>query len=527
LTVRGENAEVAIGDLGPGVPAEHIERIFERYFSYRPNPHAAAEASSHFGVGLWIARRNVEALGGFITVENRAPNGLLVGITLGLAGRRSLTAARPSHTDRKSLRARLVARSRALTPRARPAVSPAASLRRSSFGASSRAAAMIAVISVLGGAALAMYGTPRMDAMFAAASDLAKYRADSHEFGVAPAAISPTASVIVSKAPEQRLDHVATATGLDVNSEDAKIRYLAKRAPVQVQPYVPPSTTTGAQGEASTSAPEMISKGSAVEPAAKITDGAPGARNDILSQGKTALIAAPDSTTHLDSIVASSSNGLGSVPSSRSVGGDNRAEQIAAFLAERLPVPDRGAETSSASHATTSVGSGNGERRTGQATDEGAMGRNTKKEIAAFLAQRLAPSTEAAEWVTTSDGAKVVSGRDEPHLTRQALDGAMTSSGATTQIVERYAVQVASFLDESAARRLADTLVAQGITVSLPRTSDRDGRVWFIVRSREFETVEEANRTLQLIPSIVGITPVVRHWRRPEPVGPHIDPERR
>jgi two-component system sensor histidine kinase ChvG len=76
-------AELLIGDAGPGVPPEDLTRIFERYFSLR-----AAQTSdddTHFGIGLWIARRNVEALGGTIIAENRRPHGLLMRVRLPLA----------------------------------------------------------------------------------------------------------------------------------------------------------------------------------------------------------------------------------------------------------------------------------------------------------------------------------------------------------------------------------------------------------------------------------------------------------
>jgi signal transduction histidine kinase len=40
---------------------------------------------SHFGIGLSIARRNVEAMGGTIAAENRIPHGLAVHVRLPLA----------------------------------------------------------------------------------------------------------------------------------------------------------------------------------------------------------------------------------------------------------------------------------------------------------------------------------------------------------------------------------------------------------------------------------------------------------
>jgi two-component system sensor histidine kinase ChvG len=76
-------AELLIGDAGPGVPPEDLTRIFERYFSLRAGQ--TSDDDTHFGIGLWIARRNVEALGGTIIAENRRPHGLLMRVRLPLA----------------------------------------------------------------------------------------------------------------------------------------------------------------------------------------------------------------------------------------------------------------------------------------------------------------------------------------------------------------------------------------------------------------------------------------------------------
>ena len=82
LETVGGAAELLIGDAGPGVPPENLSRIFDRYFSHRASPQSGESHGSHFGIGLWIARRNVEALGGTISAENRRPNGLLMQVRL-------------------------------------------------------------------------------------------------------------------------------------------------------------------------------------------------------------------------------------------------------------------------------------------------------------------------------------------------------------------------------------------------------------------------------------------------------------
>jgi two-component system sensor histidine kinase ChvG len=81
LTRDGRYAHIVVSDNGPGIPAERLERIFDRYHSER-RPEAAHETSCYFGIGLWIARRNVEGMGGTITAENHEPHGLTIHVRL-------------------------------------------------------------------------------------------------------------------------------------------------------------------------------------------------------------------------------------------------------------------------------------------------------------------------------------------------------------------------------------------------------------------------------------------------------------
>ena len=84
LTAVGGTVELQVDDEGPGVAPERIEHMFERYFSSRPRDAAetGAQASGHAGLGLWIVKRNVEALGGRVAAANRIGGGLCVTITL-------------------------------------------------------------------------------------------------------------------------------------------------------------------------------------------------------------------------------------------------------------------------------------------------------------------------------------------------------------------------------------------------------------------------------------------------------------
>ncbi len=89
LTRDGRFAHLTISDQGPGVPAEQLDRIFDRYFSERRADEASDGQSSYFGIGLWIARRNVEAMGGAIEAENRTPQGMALHVRMPLAPDRS------------------------------------------------------------------------------------------------------------------------------------------------------------------------------------------------------------------------------------------------------------------------------------------------------------------------------------------------------------------------------------------------------------------------------------------------------
>jgi two-component system sensor histidine kinase ChvG len=73
-------ARVLVADQGPGIPEAHLERIFDRFFSYRPGePHAR---NGHTGLGLAIARAIAEGYGGTIVAHNRPGGGAAVEVRL-------------------------------------------------------------------------------------------------------------------------------------------------------------------------------------------------------------------------------------------------------------------------------------------------------------------------------------------------------------------------------------------------------------------------------------------------------------
>lgn len=85
LTKSSQVCELKIDDQGPGIDPEKIDRIFDRYFSLRPvslTDDDEDEVLPHAGLGLWIVRRNIEALRGTVTASNLKPTGLQIKIVL-------------------------------------------------------------------------------------------------------------------------------------------------------------------------------------------------------------------------------------------------------------------------------------------------------------------------------------------------------------------------------------------------------------------------------------------------------------
>ncbi len=71
-----DGVEIVVDDDGPGVPEEAIERIFERFYTDRPDQGFGQNS----GLGLSISRQIVEAHGGTVKATNRAaPSGGIAG----------------------------------------------------------------------------------------------------------------------------------------------------------------------------------------------------------------------------------------------------------------------------------------------------------------------------------------------------------------------------------------------------------------------------------------------------------------
>ena len=79
LFITAKEARVTIEDQGPGVPPEHRERIFERFFSYRPQ---GSQSTFHSGLGLSIAKIIVEGYRGRILIKDAPTGGALFEVDL-------------------------------------------------------------------------------------------------------------------------------------------------------------------------------------------------------------------------------------------------------------------------------------------------------------------------------------------------------------------------------------------------------------------------------------------------------------
>jgi NtrC-family two-component system sensor histidine kinase KinB len=80
--VVGRFVQVSVRDHGPGIAAEHHERIFQR-FAQLPDKSGYRGGS---GLGLSIAREFISTQGGRLWVESELGSGSTFSFTLPLAG---------------------------------------------------------------------------------------------------------------------------------------------------------------------------------------------------------------------------------------------------------------------------------------------------------------------------------------------------------------------------------------------------------------------------------------------------------
>ena len=74
---------ITVADVGPGIPAEAQERIFDRFFRLdSARARAESSATSGAGLGLAIARRIVEMHGGHQELVSSRPGQTLFRVRL-------------------------------------------------------------------------------------------------------------------------------------------------------------------------------------------------------------------------------------------------------------------------------------------------------------------------------------------------------------------------------------------------------------------------------------------------------------
>jgi two-component system sensor histidine kinase ChvG len=69
---RGSALRLIVDDDGPGIPPDKLEKIFERFYTDRPQ---GAKFGNNSGLGLSIVRQIVETHRGRVWAENRIENG--------------------------------------------------------------------------------------------------------------------------------------------------------------------------------------------------------------------------------------------------------------------------------------------------------------------------------------------------------------------------------------------------------------------------------------------------------------------
>jgi signal transduction histidine kinase len=75
---RGQEVLTAVSDQGPGISPENLERIFSRYYRVRAEP----SGTEGLGLGLYITKGLVEAMGGSIWAESIVGSGSTFCFTL-------------------------------------------------------------------------------------------------------------------------------------------------------------------------------------------------------------------------------------------------------------------------------------------------------------------------------------------------------------------------------------------------------------------------------------------------------------
>ncbi len=78
VSERGSRVDIAVSDTGPGIPPQHLPRVFDRFYQADP----AHTDKAHAGLGLSIVRTLIEAMGGTVRLDSPPGRGLTVALSL-------------------------------------------------------------------------------------------------------------------------------------------------------------------------------------------------------------------------------------------------------------------------------------------------------------------------------------------------------------------------------------------------------------------------------------------------------------
>jgi signal transduction histidine kinase len=80
-SIGADGVHIRVADSGPGIPTEHLPRVFDRFYKVDPSRSVSSTASGS-GLGLSIVQAIVERHGGRITASNGAKGGAIFEIVL-------------------------------------------------------------------------------------------------------------------------------------------------------------------------------------------------------------------------------------------------------------------------------------------------------------------------------------------------------------------------------------------------------------------------------------------------------------
>jgi Flp pilus assembly protein TadD len=107
---------------------------------------------------------------------------------------------------------------------------------------------------------------------------------------------------------------------------------------------------------------------------------------------------------------------------------------------------------------------------------------------------------------------------EEVTATAPAAPAAQTSSAAPPPATaDRYTIQLGSYMFETSARHDADVFTAKGVPVTMSRSTGRDGREWFVLRTQPVASPDDAQSALERMRSLGAVGPLVLHQRGTDP----------